>query len=157
MKTKTLIITAVVAIASLGALGAYAHSPYGYHGGGYGMGQGMGPGMGQGMGQGMGPGMGQGMGYGMNQGMGRTMMHNNMGGQGCPNGQVQALAEPLTIDDVRTNMEQHLKLRGNDRLKVGQVTELDDKTIVAEIVTVDDSLVKKVQIDKATGRRIRTK
>jgi len=148
MKTKTLIITAVVAIASLGALGAYAHSPYGYHGGGYGMG----PGMGQGMGQGMGPGMG----YGMNQGMGRGMTNNNMGWQGCPNGQVQALAQPLTVDDVRTNMEQHLKLRGNDRLKVGQVTELDDKTIVAEIVTVDDSLVKKVQIDKATGRRIRT-
>ncbi|OEJ68908.1 hypothetical protein [Magnetovibrio blakemorei] len=141
MKTKTLIITAVVAIASLGAVGAYAHSPYGYHGGGYGMG----------------PGISPGMGYGMNQGMGRGMMNNNMGGQGCPNGQVQALAQPLTIDDVRANMEQHLKQRGNDRLKVGQVTELDDKTIVAEIVTVDDSLVKKVTIDKATGRRIRTK
>lgn len=153
MKTKTLVITAVVAIATLGAVSmqqAYARSPYGQWGG-CGMNQGMGPGMSQGM-------MGQGMmGQGMNQGMGRGMMNNNMGGRGYAYGQVPALAQPLTVDNVRTNMEQHLKFRGNDRLKVGQVTELDDKTIVAEIVTVDDSLVRKVTIDKATGRRIRTK
>lgn len=65
----------------------------------------------------------------------------------------QTLDKPLTVDDVRTNLEQHLQRQGNDRLKVGKVEDKDDKTIVAEIVTVDDSLVRRIEIDKATGRR----
>jgi len=160
MKTKTLIITAVVAAVGLGTLGlsgAYAHGPFGKGGNGpgcgsgYGMmqhGQGYGPGMMQGQ-------MGQGyMGHGqMGQGYGPGMMQGKRDGANCPYGQAQALATPLTVDDVRANLEQHLQWRGNDRLKVGAVTDKDDKTIVAEIVTVDDSLVRKIEIDKATGQR----
>jgi len=139
MKTKTLIITAVVAAVGLGTLGlsgAYAHGPFskGGHGQGFGMMQGQ-----------------------MPQGHGPAMMNNSMGGANCANGQPQVLATPLTVDDVRANLEQHLQWRGNDRLKVGTVTDKDDKTIVAEIVTVDDSLVRKIEIDKATGQRSPTK
>jgi len=151
MKTKTLIITALVGAVGLGALGlssAYAHSPFGK--GGYGHGYGSGYGM-MHNGQGYGPGMMQGQ---MGQGYGPGMMQGNRGGANCPNGQAQTLATPLTVDDVRANLERHLQWRGNDRLKVGAVTEKDDKTIAAEIVTVDDSLVRKIEIDKTTGLHI---
>jgi hypothetical protein len=43
-------------------------------------------------------------------------------------------------------------MQGNERLKVGDVTRTDDDTIVAEIVTVDDSLVQRLEIDRHSGR-----
>lgn len=134
MKRKTLIITAaVLGISALTAGGVMAHyKGQGMHGG-YG-GYMAGPGMQDGN---FGPGMKRGFGKG-----------------GC-HGQAQALDKPLTVDDVRTHMESRLKWRGNDRLKVGEVKDLDDKTIVAEIVTVDNSLVETIKIDKATGRPTR--
>ena len=146
MKTSTLIVTAIVATVAVGALSlgsSYAHGPFG--GPGYGPRTGMHQGYGRHQGYGM-----------MNQngpGYGPGIMQGNMNRGDCSYGQPQALATPLTVDDVRANIEQHLQWRGNDRLKVGAVTEVDDKTIVAEIVTLDDSLVRKIQIDKATGQR----
>jgi len=150
MKTKSLIITtAIVAAVGLGALSigsTFAHGPFGKSGPGYGMQQGYammhqgGPGMHKGYGM-----MQPGQGFGPGQ-----MSGKNFGD--CPRGQGQALETPLSVDDVRTNLEQKLQWRGNDRLKVGAVTEQDDKTIIAEIVTVDDSLVRKIEIDTATGR-----
>ena len=94
---------------------------------------------------------------------GYYMMDGGMYGHGMKHGfgkgdcrcDGQVLDKPLTVDDVRTQMESRLKWRGNDRLKVGEVKDLDDKTIVAEIVTVDNSLVETIQIDKATGRPTR--
>jgi len=144
MKTSTLIVTTVIAVAGLTALGigsSYAHGPFGGQGGpGYGMHQ-NGPGAGKHQGHGM-----------MRQGNGPGMMQGNMDRGNCQYGQAATLATPLTVDAVRANFEQHLQSRGNDRLKVGAVTEQDDNTIIAEIVTVDDSLVRKIQIDKTTGR-----
>jgi len=93
--------------------------------------------------QGQGPGMMQGNGYGYG--------HGGYGSGGCQNGG-QALDAPLTVDDVRANLQKHIEWKGNDRLKVGTVIETDANTITAKIVTVDDSLVRKVQIDKNTGR-----
>ena len=58
----------------------------------------------------------------------------------------------LTVDQARTLAESRLILSGNDRLKVGSVEAVDDKTIVVEIVTVDDSLVVRRNIDRNTGR-----
>lgn len=131
---------------------------YGYHmgpgmGRGYGM---MGPGMmygpGQGYGMGtppchMGPGMmygpgpwggrGMGRGYGM---MGPGMMY----GPSVPDRQV-------TAEDVRAMLERRLEWRGNPNLKVGKVEAQDDR-IVAEIVTQDDSLVRRFEVDPQTGR-----
>ena len=58
----------------------------------------------------------------------------------------------LTVEQARTLAESRLILSGNDRLKVGSVEAVDDKTIVVEIVTVDDSLVVRRNIDRNTGR-----
>lgn len=58
----------------------------------------------------------------------------------------------LTVDQARTLAESRLILSGNDRLKVSSVEAVDDETIVVEIVTVDDSLVVRRNIDRNTGR-----
>ena len=150
MKTSTIIATTVIAVAGLTALGigsSFAHGPFGQGGQG-------GPGYGMHQGQMMQQGPGMMQGYGKHQGYGPGMMQGNVNRGNCQYGQTATLATPLTVDDVRANFEQHLQRRGNDRLKVGAVTEQDDKTIVVEIVTVDDSLVRKIQIDKATGRHM---
>lgn len=149
MKRNTLILSAaVVGLSALIATASFAHGPNG--GGGFGQGMMNGGGQ-QGMMNGQGPGQG---GHGYGQGM-----MNGQDGQGfmqgknfgdCQNG-AQSLDTPLTIEDVTKNLTQRLEHRGNDRLKVGAVTETDT-TITAEIVTVDDSLVRKIEIDKATGR-----
>ena len=57
----------------------------------------------------------------------------------------------LTVEQARTLMQARLIMRGNDRLKVGQVTEKDDKTLLVDIVTVDDSLVRQVEISQDSG------
>ncbi len=57
----------------------------------------------------------------------------------------------LGIEDVTKILEGRLAWRGNDRLKVGKVEEKDEKTIIADIVTVDDSLVKRLAFDRKTG------
>ena len=135
MKTSTLIVTTVIAVVGLTALGigsSYAHGPFGQGG----------------------PGSGMHQGQMMKHGYGPMNMQGNMNRGNCQYGQTQTLQTPLTVDDVRANVEQHLQARGNDRLKVGAVTEQDADTIIAEIVTVDDSLVRKIQIDKATGRHM---
>ena len=102
----------------------------------------MGPGM---MGAGMmGPGM---MGPGM---MGPGMMGPGMMGPGC--GSRVVSNQDLSTDDVRHFFEHRLEWHGNKRLKLGEVTEADDDTIVAEITTVDGSLVQRVQVDRHTGQ-----
>ena len=118
---------------------------------GYGMGHGMmmDPGMmGQGMmGQGM---MGQGMmGYGYGMGQATPEAGRDVH---CPDAETKAVDKDLTVDEVRERLGQNLQLQGNERLKVGDVTQADDDTIVAEIVTVDDSLVERLEIDRHSGR-----
>jgi len=61
----------------------------------------------------------------------------------------------LTVEQARTLAESRLILAGNDRLKVGSVEAVDEETIVVEIVTVDDSLVVRREIDRDTGRQRR--
>lgn len=126
-------------------------------GGGPGMqsgGQGMGPGMMQGMPGGGGPGMqgapGQGMGPGMMRGMPGEGGQGMMGGQGASM-RVTPM-QHLTTDDVCHFLEHRLEVHGNDRLKVGEVQEVDDDTITAEVVTVDDSLVQRWRVDRHTGQ-----
>jgi len=164
MKRNILIFTtAVLGLSVITATATLAHSP------GVGFGQGMGQGMGMGQGSGYnmmqgyghGQNMGQGYGHGMMQGYGHGQGHGMMQGYGHGQGlgmgmqdclTNQVAGKPLTVEDVRANLETRLEQHGNDRLKVGDVVETDDKTIIAEIVTVDDSLVHKIQIDKITGR-----
>lgn len=97
----------------------------------------------------MGPGMmdpgthGQymmGPGYGMGYGMMR------------PGSSLQVVpGTDLSADDVRHFLEHRLEWHGNKRVKVGDVKETDDSTIVAEIVTVDGSLVQRLKVDRHTG------
>jgi hypothetical protein len=102
--------------------------------------------MGQGMrGQGM-------MGHGMR---GHGMMGHGMGGQGMMDPGAGARVVPvrhLSSDDVRHFLEHRLARHGNKRLKVGEVKELDDDAILAEIVTLDDSLVRRFKVDRHSGR-----
>ena len=122
MTRFTKLATLALAATALATGIAIAQPP----GPGYGMGPGMGPGMG----------MGSGMGYGGN----------------CPFAGEQAAVElNLTAAKVKTLLEARLIRHGNERLKVGKVVEKDAKTITAEIVTVDGSLVQALEIDKATG------
>jgi hypothetical protein len=156
----------VAAVAALGALALVATSAaaHGTGQGGYGAGQGgygmmMGPGYGPG-GMGMrGPAgygmMGQAHGYGPG-GMGMMGPGYGMAGQAyghAPCGQAAAQTDQdLDIGDVQTRLERWLAMQGNDRLKLGKVEAVDDDTITAEIVTVDDSLVQKFAVDRHSGQ-----
>ena len=173
MKRKTLTLTAAAAVIALSAAAAFgtptaAHGPSGYptdaatQGGfgsgmmghsGYGMmGQGWGHGMmGRGHGYGM---MGQGHGYGM-MGQGSGMMGYGPGGGSADCPAVQATAKDMTVDDVKALLEHRLEMWGNDRLKVGAVSEQGEDSIVGEIVTQDGSLVEKLAIDRRSGRMTR--
>ena len=54
---------------------------------------------------------------------------------------------------AKSYLERWLDRRGNERLKVGTVTEKDKNTIVAEIVTKKEgAVVEKLEIDRRTGR-----
>ncbi len=127
----------MVGIATAVLIGAAA--PSHAHGQGQ-YGQGTGHGM---MGQApMGPGMmGQGMGPGM-------MMGRGMVGQGPG---TMALPQDLSVESVRHMLEHQLAWQGNPNLKLGNVEEKDEDTILAEIVTRDGSLVRRLQVDRHTG------
>jgi hypothetical protein len=56
----------------------------------------------------------------------------------------------LSVDDVRGYLTAQIDRLGNKRLKVGNVNA-DSAAITAEIVTVDNSLVQRMKIDRGTG------
>jgi hypothetical protein len=111
------------------------------------MGQGKQGMMGQG---GMGPGMMHGsMGPGMMQsGMGPGMMQG--GGMGALFGSRVTPVMNLSAEDVRGYLGAQLDRLDNKRLKVGDI-KADDGTITADIVTVDNSLVQRLKVDRHTG------
>ena len=94
----------------------------------------MGPGMMQG---GMGPGM-------MQRGMGPGMMQGGMFGS-----RVTPIMN-LSTEDVRGYLTAQLEALNNKRLKVGDI-KADDGAITADIVTVDNSLVQRLKVDRHTG------
>lgn len=68
------------------------------------------------------------------------------------------LNQHLSVDDVRHLFEHRLARNGNERLKVGEIREVNSDTIVADIVTDDDSLVERFTsrvarftVDRHTG------
>jgi hypothetical protein len=83
----------------------------------------------------MGPGMGGGP--GMMGGMCAMMMAHG--------------DKELTAEQVRAILEGQIAWIGNKRLKVGAVEQKDEDSYVADIVTVDDSLVQQVEVDRSTG------
>jgi len=103
--------------------------------------------------QGVGSGMMQGgMGSGMMQGgMGSGMMQGGMGsGGGAIFGSRVTPMMNLSVDDVRGYLAVQLDRLNNKRLKVGDIKS-EDGTITADIVTVDNSLVQRLKVDRHTG------
>lgn len=90
------------------------------------------------MGRGHMPIMGPGMGFGM---MGPGMAHGFM----------QPLSRDLSAEDVQHMLGHRLAMTGNPNIKLGTVSEKDDDTIVAEIVTQEGSLVQRLEVDRHTG------
>ncbi len=61
-------------------------------------------------------------------------------------------SKDLTGDDVRHFLRHRLEVHGNKRLMVGDVKEADQDKIIAEITTVEGSLVERLEVDRHTGR-----
>ncbi len=94
------------------------------------------------------------MGHGMMPMMGHGMMGQGMGGQGkmAPGmGPWVVPIKHLSTDEVRHFLEHRLAVQGYKRLKVGSVEEKDNGTISAEIVSVEGSLVQRLEVDRHTG------
>ena len=99
----------------------------------------------QGGGSMMGSGM---MGSGM---MSTGMMHGGAkSGMGALFGSRVTPIMNLSVDDVRGYLDLELKRLNNKRLKIGDLKS-DDGTITADIVTVDNSLVQRLKVDRHTG------
>ncbi len=82
--------------------------------------------------------------------MGQYPGSGKMGGMGN-NGQPMNRNLDLSAEEAKTLVAARLIMRGNDRLKVGQVTEQDESTYLVDIVTVEDSLVRQVAVDRNNG------
>ena len=78
-------------------------------------------------------------------GMAMAMKHKGMAGRFADR------ELDLTADQAQTLVEARLIMRGSDRLKVGQVTQKDEDTYLVDILTVDDSLVRQIEIDREHG------
>lgn len=57
----------------------------------------------------------------------------------------------LSTDNVKNYFERWLAWQGNPHLKVGDVKEKDADTIVADIVTKDNSLVQRFVVNRRNG------
>ncbi len=85
----------------------------------------------------------------------RGMRHRDKRGPGIGGPHLGKRVVPIrhiSTDDVRHYLEHRLERQGYTRLKVGPVEEKDDDTITAEIQTVDDSLVQRLEVDRHSGR-----
>jgi hypothetical protein len=98
--------------------------------------------------------MGQRMGRGMM--MGPAMMDSGMmqgGARSGMGGLFGSRVRPimnLSVEDVRGYLGLQLKRLDNQRLKIGDLKS-DDDVITADIVTVDNSLVQRLKVDRHTG------
>jgi hypothetical protein len=160
MKPRTLLLALIVAASAAAVVVVEPATAQGMKGK-------MGPGMMQGemgqqpKGQGMPPPGDMGsdmmcpmMRSGMMQG---GMMGSEMMGPGMMRSGMNALfgsrvrqVMNLSVDDVRGYVASQLEHLNNKRLKLGDVNS-GDSTITADIVTVDNSLVQRLKIDRHSG------
>jgi len=56
----------------------------------------------------------------------------------------------LSVEDVRGYLAMQIERLNNKRLKVGEV-KADGATITADVVTLDNSLVQRLKVDRRTG------
>jgi hypothetical protein len=57
----------------------------------------------------------------------------------------------LTAEQAKTLVAARLIMHGNVRLKAGQVTTNDEENYLVDIVTIDNSLVSQVEVDRNKG------
>ena len=103
------------------------------------------------------------MGRGMMRGMPMDAMmygdHGQLGGmmsgQGIGPGVIYGMPDQpvmeMTPTRVRDWVEQRLAWHDNPRLTLGDITEAEDGSIIAEIVTVDGSLVQRLAFNRYPG------
>jgi hypothetical protein len=82
--------------------------------------------------------------------MGPHMMRGSTGGMSALFGSHVVPAMNLSVDDVRGYFTAQLDRLGSKRLKIGNINTIGG-TIAAEVVTVDNSLVQRMKIDRSTG------
>jgi len=83
---------------------------------------------------------------------GPMMGHPGMGpSYGRGHGMVVVPIRHLGADEVRHFLEHWIAEAGNSRLKVGDVKEIDDEHILADIVTREGALVDRLQIERHSG------
>jgi hypothetical protein len=83
--------------------------------------------------------------------MGPGMMQGGMGpGMGGMFGSHVTPMMNLSVEDVRSYLAVQLDRLNNKRLKIGDITS-DDGTVTADIVTIDNSLVQRLKVDRHTG------
>jgi hypothetical protein len=82
--------------------------------------------------------------------MGPNMMRGSTGGMSALFGSHVVPPMNLSVDDVRGYFTAQLDRLGNKRLKIGNINAVGG-TIAAEVVTVDNSLVQRMKIDRSTG------
>lgn len=155
MERKSVVIAA--ALAAVLGVGTFAYSAAGNaqpYSGGWGYGPGWMHGW---MMSGYGPGPGYGPGW-MHGGYGprwcwQTYGRYGVTGPGAQPGQQadQQQQAKLTVDDVKVRMERWLAYQGNPHIKLGAVKETGPDTITADIVTTNNSLVQRFDIDRNTG------
>ncbi len=90
-------------------------------------------------------------GPGMWGGFGPGMMRGYGPGWTRPRWNATDAALNLSTDDVKRYLDRWLAWQGNPRLKVGDVKEKDTDTIVADIVTKDNSLVQRFVVNRRNG------
>lgn len=104
------------------------------------MGEGRAPGM---MGGAMGPGMMGGNAMPMVQ-----MMRGHGLGPGALYGLPQGAVPEMTPARVETFLSHLLERHGNPRLELGDISEAEDGSITAEIVTIDGSVVQRLSFNR---------
>ncbi|HJX31818.1 MAG TPA: hypothetical protein VJ624_08220 [Thermodesulfobacteriota bacterium] len=78
------------------------------------------------------------------------MGHGEMGSHSDHQQSVAEHAQPVTYDQSKAFMEDHLKSGNNPDLILGEVSETQDY-FNAQVTTKDGTVVDKLQVDKATG------
>jgi hypothetical protein len=97
-----------------------------------------------------------GMGSEMMRQMGQSMMGSGMMQGGARSGMGGLFGSHVTpimnlsIEDVRGYLTLRLERLNNKRLKIGEIKS-EDGTITADIITVDNSLVQRLKVDRHTG------
>jgi hypothetical protein len=102
------------------------------------------------------PNMGNMMGQGMQSMMGSGMMGSGTTQSGTPSGMGTLFGSRVTpmmalsVEDVRGYLAVQLNRLNNKRLKLGDIKS-DDGNITADVVTIDNSLVQRLRVDRHTG------